>query len=57
MFLVVISVASVKDPFISHTDRRIMVNATLYEIVWARAHRAPIKAYVEFEAHPDYRIE
>ena len=54
---VVTSVANVKTPFISNTDGRIMANVTLYEIVWATARRAPIKAYFEFEAHPDQRIE
>lgn len=51
------NVASVKDPFISNTDRRIMANVTSYEIVWARAGRAPITAYFKFETHPDHRIE
>lgn len=54
---VVISVASVKDPFISNTDKRMMASVTSYEIVWATARKAPIRAYFEFEAHPDHRIE
>lgn len=29
----------------------------LYEIVWALARRALIKAYFEFEAHLDRKIE
>lgn len=52
-----ISVDRVKDPFISRTDRRIMARVTSYEIVWATARKAPIRAYFEFEAHPDHRIE
>lgn len=45
------------EPFISRTDRRMMANVTSYEIVWATARRAPIRAYFEFEAHPDQKIE
>lgn len=52
-----ISVDRVNDPFISRTDRRIMARVTSYEIVWATARKAPIRAYFEFEAHPDHRIE
>lgn len=48
---------SANEPFISRTDRRIIANVTSYEIVWATARRAPIRAYFEFEAHPDQRIE
>lgn len=54
---VVINVDKVKEPFISNTDSRMMASVTSYEIVWATARRAPIKAYFEFEAHPDHRIE
>lgn len=53
----VISVANVKDPFISNTDKRMMASVTSYEIVWATARKAPIRAYFEFEAHPDHRME
>ena len=49
--------ASVKDPFISSTDRRMMASVTSYEIAWATARRAPIRAYFEFEAHPNHRME
>ena len=45
------------EPFISNTDRRMIASVTSYEIVWATARRAPIRAYFEFEAHPDHRIE
>lgn len=54
---VVISVDRVKDPFINRTDSKMMARVTSYEIVWATARRAPIRAYFEFEAHPDHRIE
>lgn len=54
---VVISVDRVKDPFINNTDSRMIANVTSYEIVWATARRAPIRAYFEFEAHPDHKIE
>lgn len=40
----VISIDSVKDPFISITDSRIIANVTFYEIVWVMARRALIKA-------------
>lgn len=29
---------------------------TSYEIVWATARRAPIRAYFELEAQPDHRV-
>lgn len=54
---VIMSVDNVKDPFISRTDNRIIASVTSYEIVWATARRAPIRAYLEFEAHPDQRME
>lgn len=37
--------------------RRISPRLTSYEIVWATARKAPIRAYFEFEAQPDPRIE
>ena len=52
----VISVDKVKDPFIRSTERRIIARVTSYEMVCATARRAPIKAYLELEAHPDHRI-
>lgn len=33
-----------------------MASVTSYEIVWATARRAPIRAYFELEAQPDQRI-
>lgn len=41
---VVMSVLRLNEPLISRTDRRIIVRVTSYEIVWATARRAPIKA-------------
>lgn len=38
-------------------DRRIMARVTSYEMVWATARSAPIRAYFELEAQPDHRIE
>lgn len=54
---VITSVFSVNEPLISMIDRRIMARVTSYEIVWATARRAPIRAYFEFEAHPDHKME
>lgn len=53
---VVISVDRVNDPFIRSTERRMIANVTSYEMVCATARRAPIKAYLELDAHPDHRI-
>lgn len=53
---VVISVDSVKDPFISKIDRIMIARVTSYEMVWATARRAPISAYFEFEAQPDHKM-
>lgn len=36
---------------------RIRPRLTSYEMVWATARRAPIRAYFEFDAHPDPRME
>lgn len=38
-------------------DSRMIARVTSYEIVWATARSAPIRAYFEFEAHPDHRME
>lgn len=54
---VIIRVESVKDPFIRRTDNKIIASVTSYEIVCATARRAPISAYLEFEAQPDHKIE
>lgn len=34
-----------------------MAIVTSYEIVWATARRAPNREYLEFDAHPDHRME
>lgn len=39
------------------TFNKISPRLTSYEIVWATARRAPIRAYLEFEAHPEPKIE
>lgn len=38
-------------------DSRMSASVTSYEMVWATARNAPIKAYLELEAHPDHRME
>lgn len=45
------------DPLSNRIDRRMMASVTSYEIVWATARSAPNNAYLEFDAHPDQRIE
>lgn len=52
----IISVDSVKEPFINRIDKIIIAKVTSYEIVWATARSAPIRAYFEFDAQPDHRI-
>lgn len=37
--------------------RRISPRLTSYEMVWATARRAPIRAYLELDAQPEPRIE
>lgn len=56
-FCVVDRVCSVNPPAVMTTESRIIPNVTSYEIVCAIARRAPIKAYFEFDAHPDHRME
>lgn len=53
---VVISVDSVKEPFMSKMDKIMIARVTSYEMVWATARRAPISAYFEFEAQPDHKM-
>ena len=38
-------------------DNRMMARVTSYEIVCATARRALIRAYLEFDAHPDQSRE
>lgn len=54
---VVIRVERVKDPLINSKDSRIIASVTSYEMVWATARSAPMRAYLEFEAHPDHKME
>lgn len=37
-------------------DRRKRAILTSYEIVWATARKAPIKAYLELEAQPETKV-
>ena len=37
--------------------RRIRPKLTSYEMVWATARRAPTRAYFEFDAQPEPKIE
>lgn len=53
----VLKVWSVKPPVKIITFRRIRPRLTSYEMVWATARKAPIKAYFELEAQPEPRIE
>lgn len=53
----VLKVCRVKPPTKIIILRRIKPRLTSYEIVWATARKAPIKAYLEFEAQPEPKIE
>lgn len=54
---VVLNIWRVKPPVKIIVDSRIRPRLTSYEIVWATARRAPIRAYLELEAHPEPRVE
>lgn len=54
---VMLKVCSVKPPEKITMVSRISPRLTSYEIVWATARRAPIKAYFEFEAQPEPKME
>lgn len=54
---VILKVWSVKLPEKIIMLRRIRAKLTSYEIVWATARRAPMSAYLEFEAQPDPKME
>lgn len=54
---VVLKFINEKLPVISTKHNKINPRVTSYEIVWATARRDPIKAYFEFDDHPDPRIE
>lgn len=51
------NVFKVYPPLRRITDSKIIARVTSYEMVWATARSAPIRAYFELEAHPDHRIE
>lgn len=53
----VLNIVRLNPPTIIITDSRISPRLTSYEMVWATARSAPIRAYFEFDAHPDPRIE
>lgn len=52
-----LNVWSVKLPTKIIVDKTIRPRLTSYEMVWATARRAPIRAYFELEAHPEPRME
>lgn len=54
---VVIRLVNVNDPDISRMDNRIIARVTSYDTVCATARMAPIKAYFEFDAQPDHKME
>lgn len=54
---VVMNVCVLNPPENKISESRMIPRVTSYEIVWATARRAPIRAYFEFEAHPDHRME
>lgn len=45
-----------KPPAIKIAERIIRARVTSYEIVWATARRAPMRAYFELEAQPEAKI-
>lgn len=51
-----LNVCRVKPPVKIIMDKRIRPRVTSYEMVWATARNAPMRAYLEFEAQPDPRI-
>lgn len=53
----VLNVWSVKPPAKMIILRRIRPRLTSYEMVWATARRAPMRAYFELEAHPEPKME
>lgn len=54
---VVLKVWRVKPPERVRVLNRMRPKLTSYEMVWAMARRAPIRAYFELEAHPEPKIE
>lgn len=56
IFWVVLKVDSENPPIIRINPKIIRARATSYEIVCATARRAPMRAYLEFEAQPDPKM-
>lgn len=54
---VTLNVCKVKPPEKITMLSKISPRLTSYEIVWATARSAPIRAYFEFEAQPEPKIE
>lgn len=54
---VVLNICRVNPPVKIIIESRISPRLTSYEIVWATARRAPIRAYFELEAQPDPKME
>lgn len=52
-----LKICKVKPPLKIMVFNRISPKLTSYEMVWATARRAPTRAYLEFEAQPEPRIE
>ena len=52
-----LKVFKLKAPAAIMMERRMSPRLTSYEMVWATARKAPIRAYFEFEAHPEPKIE
>lgn len=52
-----LKICSVNPPVKMIMLRRMSPRLTSYEIVWATARRAPMRAYFELEAQPEPRIE
>lgn len=53
----VLNVCRVKPPAKRIVLSKIRPKLTSYEIVWATARKAPIRAYFEFDAHPEPKME
>ncbi len=52
-----LKVCSVNPPVKIMAFKRMSPRLTSYEMVWATARSAPIRAYFELDAHPDPKIE
>lgn len=53
----ILKVCNVKPPVKIMAFKRMSPRLTSYEMVWATARKAPIRAYFELDAQPDPRIE